>query len=50
METGEIISDLKTNVEAGGPAVRLDIDRTPRMPDRTSLNAIALAMRTVQIA
>ena len=50
VETREIVSGLNADLDAGGAVVGLDIDRASHTLDLTSLETIALPVRTTQVA
>ena len=50
VETREIVSGLNADLDATGAVVGLDIDHASQKLDLTSLEAIALPVRTARVA
>ncbi|HME24193.1 MAG TPA: DUF2283 domain-containing protein [Acetobacteraceae bacterium] len=50
VETREIVSGLNVDLDASGAVVGLDIDHASRTLDLTSLETIALPVRTARVA
>ena len=50
VETREIVSGLNADLDASGAVVGLDIDLASQKLDLTSLEAIALPVRTARVA
>lgn len=49
VETREIVSGLNVDLDASGAVVGLDIDHASRTLDLTSLETIALPVRTARV-
>jgi uncharacterized protein YuzE len=50
VETREIVSGLNVDLDASGAVAGLDIDHASRTLDLTSLETIALPVRTARVA
>jgi uncharacterized protein YuzE len=50
VETREIVSGLNADLDASGAVVGLDIDHASRTLDLTSLETVALPVRTSRLA